>query len=393
MINDMDLLKQYATPFYLFDSDKLKKRIEFLRAHLPGGIRLCYAMKANTFIIKELEPLADKFEACSPGEAAICHSCCIPDQKLVISGVYKPREYLEFLLANHPDTGTFTVESMQQYDLLKELSETYGRNLNLLLRLTSGNQFGMDKEDIKVILSEEAPYLHIAGIQFFSGTQKQSLKKVERELEYLNSVLTELEDENRILPEELEIGPGFPVSYFQGENFDEEQYLSSFSALLNQLNKGKNKPRITLELGRSIAASCGTYFTTVTDTKCNRQENYAIVDGGIHQLVYYSQIMAMKTPYCRLLPEERSGPVDKWNICGSLCTINDILLKQFPAQDLKIGDVLAFENAGAYCPTEGIALFLSHALPGIVLKDGSGAYRMIRTPAETSEINTPIYET
>lgn len=387
MIDYTNILKQYATPFYLFDSETLKKRIEFLHEHLPENIRLCYAMKANSFIIKELEPFTDRFEVCSPGETAICHSCNIPDQKLVISGVYKPRDYLDSLISKHPETGIFTVESMQQYYLLKELSQKYSRRLELLLRLTSGNQFGIGKEDIQIILSDEAPFLHIKGIQFFSGTQKQSLKKIGRELEYLDSYLTELKDSNGFSPEELEIGPGFPVAYFQDENFDEEKYLSVFSALLNGM---KNKPLVTLELGRSIAASCGTYFTSVMDIKCNKCENYAIVDGGIHQLVYYSQVMAMKTPCHRILPERRSDSIKKWNICGSLCTINDILIKQLPVEDLKIGDILAFENAGAYCPTEGMSLFLSHALPSIILKDRDGNYKLLRTPIETSEINKPM---
>ncbi len=387
MTDYTELLKQYKTPFYLFDSETLKKRIDFLHSRLPANIRCCYSVKANSFIIGELEPLIDRFESCSPGETSICHACNIPDKKLVISGVYKPREYLEALIAKHPDTGIFTVESMQQYGLMKELSEKYGRSLDILLRLTSGNQFGIDKENIRAIVSDKAPLLHIKGIQFFSGTQKHSLKKTGHELEYLDSYLTQLKEDCGFSPEELEFGAGFPVAYFQDEDFDEESYLSAFSALLSGM---KNKPLITIESGRSIAASCGTYFTSVVDIKSNKNENYAIVDGGIHQLVYYDQVMAMKTPRHRLLPEQRSGPIKKWNICGSLCTINDILIKQLPAEDVKLGDVLAFENAGAYCPTEGMSLFLSHALPGIVLRDKNGRFKLLRAPIETSRMNKPM---
>lgn len=68
---------------------------------------------------------------------------------------------------------------------------------------------------------------------------------------------------------------------------------------------------MTLELGRSIAASCGTYLTRVVDVKRNKNQNYAIVDGGMHQMVYYGQSMAMQLPDCRLFParagEPRSG--------------------------------------------------------------------------------------
>ena len=107
---------------------------------------------------------------------------------------------------------------------------------------------------------------------------------------------------------------------------------------------------LVLELGRSIAASCGTYLTRVVDLKRNRGEGYALVDGGIHQLTYYGQAMAMRAPRLRLLPDRPCQEEETWTVCGSLCTINDILVKRRPFPALAVGDVLAFENAGAYCP-------------------------------------------
>ena len=35
---------------------------------------------------------------------------------------------------------------------------------------------------------------------------------------------------------------------------------------------------IVLELGRSIAADCGTYLTSVVDAKTTSGQNYAIID-------------------------------------------------------------------------------------------------------------------
>ena len=59
--------------------------------------------------------------------------------------------------------------------------------------------------------------------------------------------------------------------------------------------------------------------------------------------------------------------------------------------DLRIGDVLAFENAGAYCITEGISLFLSRDLPKVVLIDENGAARIVRGSQQTEALNTPQY--
>lgn len=145
---------------------------------------------------------------------------------------------------------------------------------------------------------------------------------------------------------------------------------------------------ITLELGRSLAAHCGTYFTRVVDAKCNHKQNYAIVDGGMHQLVYYGQSMAMKLPPIRHYTHHSPGNVEPWNICGSLCTINDILVKQLPLPSLHVGDVLAFERTGAYCMTEGISLFLSRDLPAVLYRHPDGQVDELRSHFETYHLNT-----
>src|SRR5699024_8699171 len=97
------------------------------------------------------------------------------------------------------------------------------------------------------------PYLDIIGLQYFSGTQKVSLKRLKRELESLDAFARSLRDELGFTVRELEFGPGFPVPYFAPGEFDEYAFLEGFSELLDGLRCGAH---VTLELGRSIAASC-----------------------------------------------------------------------------------------------------------------------------------------
>ena len=61
-----EIIKKYPTPMYIFDINTLKDRITYLRNKLPSKIKLCYAIKANTFIIKDIENYIDRFEVCSP---------------------------------------------------------------------------------------------------------------------------------------------------------------------------------------------------------------------------------------------------------------------------------------------------------------------------------------
>ena len=79
-----NLIKESKTAFYVFDTEKAKKRISYLKQHLPENVSICYAVKANTFIIKELVNEVDRFEVCSPGEAMICQQLNVPESQTVI---------------------------------------------------------------------------------------------------------------------------------------------------------------------------------------------------------------------------------------------------------------------------------------------------------------------
>lgn len=380
-----------TTPMYVFDLAELRRRVCFLRQNLPENVDLCYAVKANTFILDEISKLVDRLEICSPGELGICQKRMLPAEKFVISGLYKDPLFIQNLVLQETAVGCCTVESAAQFAALYEAAEKYQRPVSVLLRLTSGNQFGLDKYVLEQIVAryKDNPWVKIRGIQYFSGTQKNSIKRLKRELGYVDQYLESLYVLHGYRAQELEFGPGLPVAYFEEETFDEEHFLHEFSALLAGMQfQGK----ITLELGRSIAASCGSYFTRVVDIKRNHSQNYAVVDGGMHQMVYYGQSMAMKHPHCKNLSPCPDGETDVWNICGSLCTIHDILVKQLPLVNLQVGDVLVFENTGAYCMTEGISLFLSRDLPAVVLLDPEGVPLVVRDHILTEPFNTPNYE-
>lgn len=379
--------KKYGTPTYIFDLDILKNRVEYIEESIDHKAELCFAMKANTFLAKTLSEITQRLEVCSPGEFNICVKSGISMEKLVISGVYKSDDDTEMMIRDYPDIGTYTAESVSQWEILKKYSEEYGRKINVLLRLTSGNQFGMTKEEILEILRENNELACVVGIQYFSGTQKTSLKRLTREAEKINEFLSELKSQCNFVPKELEYGPGLPVSYFrEDKKFNEKEFLSEFKNILASLNfDGK----LTLELGRFITASCGVYLTKAVDIKSNRGQTYCITDGGMNHISYYGQSMAMKIPYMETIPD-RSGENEHITICGALCTVNDILVKQYPVSEIQKGDVFVFKNAGAYCMTEGISLFLTRALPRILTYSQKTGFSVIREQTPTDFLNTSI---
>lgn len=380
------LISEVSTPFYVFDINVLRDRIDYLNSMMPENVHLCYAMKANPFVVKEIDEIIEKYEICSYGEWNIAKKMGVSDSKMVISGVYKDEISMEDILNNYKNGEVFTIESLNQIELLNKLTKEKKKVINIILRLTSGNQFGMCEEEIIEILENRAKYeyLNIMGIQYFSGTQKKLSKRIIKELEYVDEFVLNLKNNLGFVVEELEFGPGFPVVYFETEqDFDEQTYLMEIA---DKIKNMKYQGHITMELGRSIVASCGSYYTKVVDKKTNKEGNFAVLDGGMNHLVYYGQMMAMKKPMLDILPKREDKILENWNLVGSLCTINDLIVKQLPVSNLEIGDIFVFKNTGAYSMTEGISLFLSRDLPKVVFVQG-GEMKIVRENINTYKFN------
>lgn len=377
---------KFKTPFYVFDSDVLNAQVKKIKDALQSTAKVCYAMKANPFIIAEILDTVDCFEVCSPGEFRICERANIPMEKIVMSGVYKNKDDIQYALDTYKTDGVYTVESYNQWVLLSEYAAENKMNIKVLLRLSNGNQFGMDKSVLESIVAdrENHPYIHIEGVQYFTGTQKKPASKIEREIRKIDALVVELKEKYGFESEKIEYGPGLPICYFDGEENVEDEMLQ---ALCNAIKEMQFKGEIVLEMGRYIAAYCGYYFTKVVDEKVNKSQPYCIIDGGVHHVNYYGQMMAMKMPPIVHLEENKDAEEKNWSICGSLCTVNDVLVKAYPFKDLKLGDTLVFKKTGAYSSTEGISLLLSRDLPQIIVYSQKDGYRVARTHYATDIIN------
>ena len=391
-MNQLIEKEHIPTPAYVFDLDKMKEFAEKVKRCLTGKAEICYAMKANPFLIKPMLEIVSSLEVCSPGEFRICERAGIPMEKIVLSGVYKNPDDIAYMLDTYGNRGTYTVESLQHLKVLNDTAVRHGITLSVLIRVTSGNQFGIDEAEIRKIISEREKYtgIEIEGIQFYSGTQKRNLSQMQEELEHLDAFIRELEEIGGMEIRTLEYGPGLFVPYFvKDKSMRTEELLGEFGEILDGL---QFKGRIVLEMGRFLAASCGYYITSIVDMKVNKEQPYVILDGGINHLNYYGQAMAMKHPYCSQLDfeghEKTVGEEQHWNLCGALCTVSDVIVKQFPLRNPKICDILVFERVGAYSVTEGIYLFLSRPLPKIYFWTQADGLHLVRDGIHTDVLNS-----
>lgn len=380
-----ELALTLGTPAFVFDTDILRARAEWIRDEIRPA-KLCFAIKANPFLIKALDEQAERYEVCSPGEFHICVKNGVDMGKIVLSGVSK--EYEDVRYAMEQGVIHYTAESISQFWLVHRCAEEARKKAEILLRVTSGNQFGMSEEDVIQLVRdrEQYPCLNIVGVQYFTGTQKKIIKKIAGEVEYIENFIRRLEEEEGFTVRVLEFGPGLGVPYFTKDDPEEDvRLLGAFMELFRE----ERPYELVFEMGRFLTASCGYYMTKIMDQKKNDAVNVCIVDGGINHVNYYGQNMAMKTPILSYFPQH---PLEKeeeeWTVYGSLCTVADILLKKLPLRDARVGDYLVFHHIGAYSVTEGIYLFLSRKLPKVYLYSEEKGPELLRDGLDTWNLNT-----
>lgn len=373
------------TPAYVFDLDSLRTHIDNIRNSIaPAGF--CYAMKANAFLVGPLKASVDRFEVCSPGEYEICNRLSVDPDRIVVSGVNKTYASMQRIIGLSGGRGIYTIESARHYEILASVCEELSVRIRVILRLTSGNQFGMDRQmlfdTLGRVLSDSN--MEFMGIHYYSGTQKK-MSKISKELEMLSDFSDEIEAKYGIRPKELEYGPGLMVSYFEGDaEVDCDAVLNELRGMLLNV---RGYSHVTIELGRFAAAMCGYYVTEVVDVKSNDGLNICLVDGGIHQLNYYGQLMGMKVPHISVLPD-REITEDTYNVYGSLCTVSDIVTKGLRKGAMNVGDLLVFERCGAYSVTEGMSLFLSRSLPRVMFYTAEEGFHTVRDTVETYILNS-----
>ena len=398
-----------STPAYVFDEKSFAERVLMTKTALGDSIPLTFSIKANPFLLHILPDDIAHVEVCSPGELAICKRMEIAPNRIIYSGVMK--EHWDIKEALEYGVDIITAESQSQFKMICGSADVLEKSANVLLRLSSGNQFGMDEGAISEIISSRGfnQGVKIIGLHFYSGTQKNKLKKIEKDISMLSRVLDNLKEKFGYTPYMVEYGPGLAAEYF----VDEEKDCGNNSSIVGSDNELENldkddiellsevtlllrvfasKYPLAIEMGRFLASSCGTYYSEVKDIKKNSDTTYVICDGGIHQLKYYGQMMAMQVPVIRVMRNGRElteggSDATEYCICGSLCTVADVLVREVKLPELQVGDVIAFEKCGAYSVTEGAGMFLSRDLPAVCIKHIDKTIELCREQLPTNQWN------
>jgi diaminopimelate decarboxylase len=354
--------------------------VKNIKEKLANNVNLCFSLKANPWLVNQAFEVADKIETCSPGEIEVCrHNLGDNLKNVIYGGVAK--EESDILYALESGIVKFSIESIQQLQVLSDCAEKQKIRPQVLLRITSGNQFGLDVNEVLSLFDNNAfpSILEFVGIHYFSGTQRLDVKSVERDFADLLSILDKLDE---IGIKEVEYGAGVGFDYYTHKSNTEV-----WTKVIDSINRLSEKYNVTYESGRALSAECGTYITRIVEVRKRGNKFYYITDGGKHQIEYYSGLFAkMKTPDFSVVTPDPDNDIANVIVVGSLCTIGDVLANESSQPKAKVGDYIVFHKCGGYSVTENIALFLTRDLP-TVYSLNNGELNVLRAGKSVVEFN------
>ena len=232
--------------------------------------------------------------------------------------------------------------------------------------------FGIDAEDVPQILEEMAGMpVNFRGFHIFSGSQNLRAEAICESQNKAMDLAIELAKSAPNNPTLLNIGGGFGIPYFPG---DQPLDLSSVSQNLKALVKLRDKRlpavELVLELGRYLVGEAGVYICKVLDKKVSRGQVFLVTDGGLHHHLAasgnFGQVIRKNYPVL-IANKVTATSTENVSIVGPLCTPLDLLADRMDMAQAEIGDHVAVFQSGAYGFSASPHRFLGHPPPKEIL--------------------------
>lgn len=395
------LARRFGTPFYVYDFDRIEKQERSLRKAIGPRFELAYAIKANPSlaILSFLAARGLGADVASRGELAAAIAAGFPPERLVATGPAKSdADLLDLVTAR---IGQIHVEGPEEMERLEAIGRKTRRVIPVGLRLNppwgiaekrtiiggpGAKKFGFDLASARRTLAERHrfPHLDFGGFQIFNASNVLDARllseNVRRVLELSLSLARKADIPLRL----VDFGGGFGVPYADGERpLDLRQLKEGLTSIAKDFAKEPRlrDTRLLFEPGRFLVAEAGRYVVRVIGTKKSRGVTYVLVDGGVHHLL---RPALLGTPH-RVTGPRASARAERVVIAGPLCTSLDILHPSARIPVPAAGELLSFENAGAYGYTESMPLFLSHEWPAEIGVRGERAV-LLRRPPRVSDL-------
>ncbi|KQV59172.1 MULTISPECIES: pyridoxal-dependent decarboxylase, exosortase A system-associated [unclassified Duganella] len=366
------------TPFYAYSRAAMTQRVAELRAALPPDVHLHYAMKANPMpaVVQHMASLVDGIDVASGGELRVALDSVMAPARISFAGPGKSEAELSCALAagivlNLESEGEMERAAVlgQRLGVVPKVNVRVNPDFELKssgMKMGGGpKQFGVDAERVPAMLARiGALGLDFHGFHIFSGSQNLKAAALQEAHEKTFALALRLAEAAPRAPRILNIGGGFGIPYFPGEErLDLAAVGANLARLMDEVRPRLHGAEVVIELGRYLVGEAGAYVCRVVDRKESRGQVYLVTDGGLHHHLSasgnFGQVIRKNYPVV-IGTRVAGGPREQASVVGPLCTPLDLLADQMELGQAQAGDLVVVLQSGAYGATASPAAFLSH---------------------------------
>lgn len=379
-----DLVERFGTPLYVYDGDVLRETYRRLRRRLDPGVDILYSAKANpnVSICAVLRALGAGLEVSSLAELVTAQRAGVDPRDVIFLGPGKSKaELAACCAAGIHAVVCESLEELVAFDGMRPPAQT-----RALLRVNPSfeakgsrlamggrpRQFGIDQETLMASgrVLRGLRHVEVAGVHAYLGTRILDPVDIVHNTREILAAAEELAAELGFPLSTVDVGGGFGVPYFDGENeLDLDELTSGVNEVVSGFRARHPDTRVIIELGRYLVGWAGTYVAQVRYVKRSRNEWFAVADGGTnHHMAAVGIGSFVKRNFpIRSLSRYHETADHTYTITGPLCTPGDVIGRHVPLPRLAPGDLIGVERSGAYGPSASPVLFLSHGYPAEVL--------------------------
>ncbi|HPI78886.1 MAG TPA: diaminopimelate decarboxylase, partial [Cyclobacteriaceae bacterium] len=350
----LDICKEYGTPLYLYDAEKITGQIQSLKnAFSDSDLKIKYAAKAltNISILKHIRQQGCGIDVVSinearlalkagfaPGEVMFTPSCVDFDE--IVAGV---------------DMGVFI--NLDNLSMLEKFGEKYREGYPCCIRLNphilaGGNykistghghsKFGISVFQMPQILETVHKYgININGLHIHTGSEISETEVYLKMSDILFGVARDFPSLQFI-----DFGSGFKVAYKQGDMVTNvyDLGLKLGKAFRGFYESYGRKLELWIEPGKYLVSEAGTLLVKTNVVKPTPSVDFVGVNSGLNHLIR----PMMYDAYHEIINvSNRTGGQKVYTVVGNICE-TDTLGADRKINEVREGDVLAIKNAGAY---------------------------------------------
>lgn len=351
------IAKEFDSPVYVYDAQQIKTQYNRLKNAFKKveNLRINYAVKAlsNIAILQLLHEQGAGLDTVSAQEVRLGLAAGVPPEKIIFTPNGVSLAEIEQVAKLGVQINIDNLSILEQFGTKHPKTPVCirinphvmaGGNANISVGHID-SKFGISIHQMPLLLRiVENTGMHINGIHMHTGSDILDIEVFLHAAEILFDTAKHFEN-----LEFLDFGSGFKVPYKEGDiETDIDELGEKLSSRFNAFAKNYGKPlKLAFEPGKFLVSAAGKFLVNVNVVKQTTSTVFAQVDSGFNHLIRPMLYGSQHHIHNISNPEGRER---FYSVVGYICE-TDTFASNRRIAEITEGDILAFDNAGAYCFT------------------------------------------